>query len=104
MSRDGLFRKFGIELEYMLVREDSLEVAPIADRILQQAAGRITNEVERGIMAWSNELALHVIEIKNSDPVPDLPMLVEKLQQEVEELGWLAAEQGAILLPTAMHP
>ena len=104
MSRDGLFRKFGIELEYMLVREDSLEVAPIADRILQQAARRITNEVERGIMAWSNELALHVIEIKNSDPVPDLPMLVEKLQQEVEELGWLAAEQGAILLPTAMHP
>ena len=104
MSRDGLFRKFGIELEYMLVRGDSLEVAPIADRILQQVAGRITNEVERGIMAWSNELALHVIEIKNSDPVPDLPMLAEKLQQEVEELGRVAASQGATLLPTAMHP
>jgi carboxylate-amine ligase len=52
-----LFTKFGIELEYMLVRDDSLDVAPIADRILAQAAGRITNEVERGIMAWSNELA-----------------------------------------------
>ncbi|MBU4407149.1 MAG: glutamate--cysteine ligase [Proteobacteria bacterium] len=104
MSRDGLFEKFGIELEYMLVRDDSLDVAPIADRILEQVAGCITNEVERGIMAWSNELALHVIEIKNSTPVSDLPMLVEKLQHEVEELGRVAASQGAILLPTAMHP
>ncbi len=104
MSRNELFRKFGMELEYMLVREDSLDVAPIADCILQQEAGSISNEVERGIMAWSNELALHVIEIKNSGPVPALPMLAEKLQKEVEEIGRLAAEQGAILLPTAMHP
>ncbi len=104
MSQDGLFVKFGIELEYMLVCEDTLDVAPIADRILEQEAGEITNEVERGIMAWSNELALHVIEIKNSTPVPSLPMLAEKLQKEVEELGLVAASQGAILLPTAMHP
>ena len=104
MSQDGLFQKFGIELEYMLVREDTLDVAPIADRILEREASGITNEVERGIMAWSNELALHVIEIKNSTPVPALPMLAEKFQHEVEELGLVAAEQGAILLPTAMHP
>jgi len=104
MSQDGLFQKFGIELEYMLVREDTLDVAPIADRILEREAGVITNEVERGIMGWSNELALHVIEIKNSGPVPALPMLAEKFQKEVEELGLVAAEQGAILLPTAMHP
>jgi gamma-glutamyl:cysteine ligase YbdK (ATP-grasp superfamily) len=104
VSQDGLFTKFGIELEYMLVREDTLDVAPIADAILQRAAGRITNEVERDIMAWSNELALHVIEIKNSGPVSALPLLAEKFQYEVEALGRLAAEQGAILLPTAMHP
>ena len=104
MSQDELFRKFGIELEYMLVRENTLDVAPIADRILERVAGGITNEVERGIMAWSNELAMHVIEIKNSEPVPTLPMLAEKLQKEVEEICRMAAEQGAILLPTAMHP
>lgn len=104
MSRNELFRKFGIELEYMLVREDTLDVAPIADRILERQAGTITNEVERGIMAWSNELALHVIEIKNSGPVPDLPGLLEKLQKEVEEISRLAAKEGAMLLPTAMHP
>lgn len=104
VSRSGLFKKFGVELEYMLVREDTLDVAPIADRILQRKAGGITNEVERGIMAWSNELALHVIEIKNSNPVPELPMLVEKFQKEVEEIRRLASEEGAILLPTAMHP
>ncbi|MBU1405319.1 MAG: glutamate--cysteine ligase [Proteobacteria bacterium] len=88
----------------MLVREDSLDVAPIADRILERIAGGITNEVERGIMGWSNELALHVIEIKNSEPVPALPMLAEKFQHEVAALAQVAAEQGAILLPTAMHP
>ncbi|MBU3937203.1 MAG: glutamate--cysteine ligase, partial [Proteobacteria bacterium] len=104
MSQSGLFKKFGIELEYMLVREDTLDVAPIADRILQQKAGVVTNEVERGIMAWSNELAMHVIEIKNSGPVSGLPMLVEKFQKEVEGISHLANEQGAILLPTAMHP
>lgn len=104
VSQDGLFEKFGVELEYMLVRGDTLDVAPIADRILERVAGSISNEVERGIMAWSNELALHVIEIKNSGPVPALPMLAEKFQHEVEELGRVAAQQGAILLPTAMHP
>ncbi len=104
MSQEELFRKFGIELEYMLVREDTLDVAPIADRILERVAGTITNEVKRGIMAWSNELALHVIEIKNSVPAPGLPGLAEKLQKEVEELGRVAAQEGAILLPTAMHP
>jgi gamma-glutamyl:cysteine ligase YbdK (ATP-grasp superfamily) len=104
MSRDGLFSNFGLELEYMLVRNATLEVAPIADRILERVAGAITSEVKRGIMAWSNELALHVIEIKNSDPVPDLPTLADKFQQEVEALGRVAASQGASLLPTAMHP
>ncbi|MFA6899756.1 MAG: glutamate-cysteine ligase family protein [Desulfurivibrionaceae bacterium] len=104
MRQDGLFQKFGIELEYMLVSEDTLDVAPIADYILQQKAGCITNEVERGIMAWSNELALHVIVIKTSDPVPALPMLVEKFQKEVEEICRSTREHGAILLPTAMHP
>jgi len=104
VSRAGLFKKFGVELEYMLVREDTLDVAPIADRILQRKAGTITNEVERGIMAWSNELALHVIEIKNSGPVSGLPALVGKFQKEVEEISRLAAEQGTVLLPTAMHP
>lgn len=104
MSQEELFQKLGIELEYMLVREDTLDVAPIADRILERVAGTITNEVKRGIMAWSNELALHVIEIKNSAPVPGLPGLAEKLQKEVEGINRLAAQEGAILLPTAMHP
>jgi gamma-glutamyl:cysteine ligase YbdK (ATP-grasp superfamily) len=104
MSGDELFRKFGIELEYMLVGEDTLDIAPIADRVLAQSSGTITNEVERGIMAWSNELALHVIEIKNSSPVATLPMLAEKLQKEVEELSRCAAQVGGMLLPTAMHP
>lgn len=107
MSRTfpGLFRSFGLELEYMLVKQRSLDVAPIADRVLAMgAAGRMTNEVDRGIMAWSNELALHVIEIKNSEPVAELPGLVEAFQAQVEEISDLAGQLDAILLPTAMHP
>ncbi|MFZ5774329.1 MAG: carboxylate-amine ligase [Thermodesulfobacteriota bacterium] len=100
----GLFCSFGLELEYMLVDRHSLDVAPLADRLLALGAGKTANEVERGIMAWSNELALHVIEIKNSKPVPDLAAMVDQFQAQVTEIAAIAGQLGATLLPTAMHP
>ena len=57
----GLFQGFGVELEYMIVARDTLAVLPVTDLILQEAAGELADEVERGMLAWSNELVLHVI-------------------------------------------
>jgi len=103
-SAKGLFQAYGLEMEYMLVDAGTLDVAPIADEVLCREAGKLSNEVEKGIMAWSNELALHVIEIKNSGPVEEMAGLVAKFQEQVASIRLQAAHFGASLLPSAMHP
>ena len=44
----GLFEGFGVELEYMIVDRESFNVRPLADRLLEAAAGEQTGDVERG--------------------------------------------------------
>jgi glutamate---cysteine ligase / carboxylate-amine ligase len=99
-----LFEAYGIELEYMIVAADSLDVRPIADRLLIDAAGRVVSEVEHGTLAWSNELVLHVIELKTNGPAPGLAPLAERFQQDVREINRLLHHEHARLMPTGMHP
>jgi len=100
----GLFEAYGIELEYMIVDGDSLSVLPAADRAIQSLAGGIVNEVETGALAWSNELALHVIEMKTNGPVRALTGLHQAFQSDITRLNALLAPLGGRLMPTAMHP
>lgn len=100
----GLFAGFGVELEYMIVDRDSFAVRPICDELLKAVAGEITGEVERGRFAWSNELALHVLEFKTNGPAVSLDGLAAGFQQQVDHANGLLAEFNACLLPTAMHP
>ena len=100
----GLFEGFGIEIEYMLVTAERLDVAPICDRLLAAAAGSVTNEVDHGPIAWSNELALHVVELKTNGPAPRLAGLAEAFQHSLRDADALAGDEGARLLPGAMHP
>jgi len=95
----GLFEAFGIELEYMIVDRASLDVRPIADKLLGTEG-----DLERGPVTWSNELALHVIELKNTDPAPSLSGLGRAFQENVHEVNRRLANDGAQLLPTGMHP
>lgn len=99
-----LFEGTGIELEYMIVDAKSLSVRPIADELLKQVGGGYELQVELGDVAWSNELALHVIEMKSNGPVPTLAGLADKFQDHVRRIQELLAPLGARLLPTAMHP
>jgi hypothetical protein len=99
-----LFSATGIELEYMIVSAESLDVAPIADRLMEAAAGEITDEVERGPITWNNELALHVIELKTSGPVSAIVAARAPFQENVRQIATLLAGHGARLLPTGMHP
>jgi glutamate---cysteine ligase / carboxylate-amine ligase len=94
----------GIELEYMIVERDTLEPLPIADRVLSTEAGRAANDVLRGKLGWSNEFVMHVIEIKNVDPVMPMEELALALQREVRYLNRLLDHFHARLMPTAMHP
>ena len=99
-----LFEVFGVELEYMIVDRSSLDVNPIADRILQAAAGEIVGEVELGEISWSNELALHVIELKTSQPAHSLAPLADAFNDSIAHMQPLLNNYQARLLSTAMHP
>jgi glutamate---cysteine ligase / carboxylate-amine ligase len=99
-----LFEGIGIELEYMIVDAKSLSVRPIADELLKQVGGGYELQVELGDVAWSNELALHVIEMKSNGPVPTLAGLSDKFQDHVRRIQELLGPLGARLLSTAMHP
>jgi gamma-glutamyl:cysteine ligase YbdK (ATP-grasp superfamily) len=99
-----LFDAFGIEVEYMLVDGESLDVAPAADQLLQAAAGELTDEWQNGDVAWNNELALHVIELKCNGPRPSLTGLGESFAANVRLANDKLGREGLKLLPTAMHP
>ncbi len=100
----GLFEGFGIEIEYMIVDAGSLDVMPVTDRAIRAVAGEYVNEVERGPLAWSNELALHVIELKTNGPSPSLAPLPLVFQAGVDEVNAVLAGMGARLMPGPMHP
>ena len=100
----SLFSAFGIELEYMLVDAQSLNIRPIADQVMQLEAGSIVSDVEFGDISWSNELVLHVLELKTSHPAPSLAPIAQQMQSHVGRVNDLAGQLGARLMPTAMHP
>jgi len=100
----GLFEGVGIELEYMIVDRSSLDVRPLSDRILRAIAGAYEPEVEVGELAWSNELVLHVIELKTNGPAPDLSGCAALFHRDVLRINDMLEPLGAWLMPTAMHP
>src|SRR5215475_4629313 len=63
-----LFDAHGIEVEYMLVDAETLDVVPAADELLEAVAGEVVGEFENGDIMWNNELALHVLELNCNGP------------------------------------
>ncbi len=104
VARPRLFEAYGVELEYMIVRQGTLDVAPLADRLIEAACGETVPEFERGAFAWSNELVLHVLEFKTNGPAARLEGLAEVFQESVREANRLLAQMGCRLMPGAMHP
>ncbi len=107
-TRLGLFEAVGIELEYMIVHRETLDVLPVCDELFRRCTGAPVADVEpdgpEGRVAWSNELALHVVELKTQRPAPSLDGLAEAFQEHVRRIDDLLAPLDARLLPTAMHP
>jgi glutamate---cysteine ligase / carboxylate-amine ligase len=100
-----LFEGFGIELEYMIVDVDTLSVRPIADEVLKAVAGKIVDNVDMpGGITWSNELALHVLELKATRPLPSLEGAAAEFQKNVRHVNEVLRPMNAMLMPTAMHP
>ncbi len=99
-----LFEVTGIELEYMVVDRTTLKVMPIVDELFKDVTGRITSDVERGDVEWSNELVSHVVELKTAKPTRKIPSFRKKFAGEVKAINKVLAKRNAMLLPTAAHP
>lgn len=99
-----LFEGYGVELEYMIVQRESLGVLPITDQVLHAVAGANESEVEQGRLSWSNELVLHVIELKTTGPADALEGLADLFQRDVRRINEILGPLGGRLMPTAMHP
>lgn len=106
----GLFERIGVELEYMVVDAETLDVLPVTDRILKAASGSYESEVAVGPVSWSNELCLHVIELKTTEPAPDLAPWGATFQEHVGRINEVLStaehvgDRAGRLLPTGMHP
>jgi glutamate---cysteine ligase / carboxylate-amine ligase len=98
------FAGYGIEIEYMIVRKGDLGVEPIADYVLEEAEGELVNETEQGALAWSNELALHVLELKTNGVTSDLAATAAAFQHDVARIGRMLGPRDAMLMPGAVHP
>ena len=102
--RFGLFSRYGIEIEYMIVDRVSLRVLPIADWLIRAASGTFDTEVVRGALAWSNELAAHLIEIKTSRPAKSLSGLDAAFRESIHAANAFLERKDARLLGAGMHP
>lgn len=99
-----LFQGYGVELEYMIVDATTLDVKPVCDEVLRLEGGACDVDVERGPVAWSNELALHILELKTNGPAPSLHGRAAEFQADLRHIDGLLRSLDARLLPTAMHP
>ena len=104
MNRLGLFDGYGVEIEYMIVDEDSLDVRPVCDELMEEMAGEPVAELERDGIAWSNELVLHVLELKTNGPAPRLEGLGAAFGGEVGTAMGALSAMGCTLLPGGAHP
>ncbi len=99
------FPTHGIEIEYMIVDESTLDIRPVADRLLRDlSGGEQVNEALLPPLCWSNELALHVIEVKTQEPARSLLPVAPMIQDQIRAINAMLSKEGACLMPTAMHP
>lgn len=106
----GLFERIGVELEYMIVDDRTLDVKPIADQLLAAQNGGRFEDAEflagagAASITWSNELTLHLIELKTTEPSETLAELPANFAASARRINALLKPMGARLLPGAMHP
>ncbi|MEX1240977.1 MAG: glutamate-cysteine ligase family protein [Cyclobacteriaceae bacterium] len=102
--RIHLFQGYGIELEYMLVDRDTLKVRPITDELIKHETGAYQTDFENGIVTWSNELVLHVVELKSTRPENNFNGLENAFADNIRRINGILTSSNAMLMPTAAHP
>ena len=102
--RIHLFQGYGIELEYMLVDRDTLKVKPITDELIKHETGAYQSDFENGMVTWSNELVLHVVELKSTRPENNFNGLENAFAENVRRINAILASSNTMLMPSAAHP
>ena len=102
--RIHLFQGYGIELEYMIVDRDTLKVKPITDELIKHETGAYQSDFENGIVTWSNELVLHVVELKSTRPESNFNALENAFAENIRRINGILTSSNAMLMPTAAHP
>ena len=100
----GLFDGIGIELEYMIAKRNTLDVLPVADELIKSVVGSYNNEYVKKDICWSNELALHVVELKTCGPVDTVSETAELFHQDINLINTLLSNYNGMLIPTGAHP
>jgi len=101
----NLFERFSIELEYMIVDKDTLQVIPRADIPLgKDKKGNNLSDIRRGDVGLSNELVSHVIELKCAEPTSSFSLWSKNFHKEIIHINKELAKINAMLLPSATHP
>lgn len=104
MSNYPIYSVIGIEIEYMLVDSQTLNVQAKSDLILEALAGKLVNEIALGDIAVSNEFVMHVLELKTNGPAKLEAPLALRFQTALEQIGAVLKERGLQLLPGGAHP
>ena len=100
----GLFQGFGIEIEWMIVDAETLDIRGRADWLLAQVAGAEAVEHVDGPITWVNELARHLVEAKSTDPMPNVYGQQVGFADAAAKINAVLAQDGLCLLPGPMHP
>lgn len=99
-----LFDGCGLEIEYAIVDAKTLEIVPAADELIRSITGSFSNDADLDDIGWSNELVLHVLEIKMIAPSASLDGWDAKYSANIGRINELLRARGARLVPTGMHP
>ena len=105
MANYKIWERFGVEMEYMIVDRDTLQVLPRADIPLgKDKDGNQLSDVEYDDIGLSNELVSHVLEFKCAHPKSTFDGLGKRFFHEIRRANKKLEKINAMLLPSAAHP
>jgi gamma-glutamyl:cysteine ligase YbdK (ATP-grasp superfamily) len=105
MTNYKLWERFGVEMEFMIVDRNTLNVLPRADVPLgKDKDGNQLSDIEYDDIGLSNELVSHVLEFKCAHPKSTFDGLGKRFFHEIRRANKKLEKINAMLLPSACHP
>ena len=100
----GLFEAVGVEIEYVIVDTERLDVYHLTDRLMEAEAGQIVGDIVYDDITWSNEMSLHVFELKTTEPAKTLDWAADAFAKHARQANKRLKPMNALLMSTGMHP